>query len=191
MTRILDEMLDLARIEARRGSDFELQDLSLAQIVEAVLADHCAPEGRVEPRWQAPQGEGAALGWARVDSDKLQRALRNLLSNAYKYSPDGGEVSLRLVHDADGGRVGIEVEDQGIGMTPEQLARVGERFYRADNSGRVLGTGLGVSLVREVATLHGGSLALYSEAGRGTVATLWLPQLRARPAAAQGVLQAA
>lgn len=60
-------------------------------------------------------------------------------------------------------------------MSPDELARVGERFYRADASGQVLGTGLGISIVREIVTLMGGSLALRSERGQGTTATVWLP----------------
>ena len=73
-----------------------------------------------------------------------------------------------------GVQVGIRVTDQGIGMTPEQLSRVFERFYRADPSGNIPGTGLGMSLVKEIMTLMGGEVELRSEPGQGTEATLWL-----------------
>jgi signal transduction histidine kinase len=73
--------------------------------------------------------------------------------------------------------VGLRVTDQGLGMTPEQLARVFERFYRADPSGNIPGTGLGMSLVKEIVELQGGQVELQSEAGVGTAVTLWLPLL--------------
>jgi signal transduction histidine kinase len=69
----------------------------------------------------------------------------------------------------------IKVRDQGIGMTPEQLARVFERFYRADTSGNIPGTGLGLSMVKEVAGLHKGRIEITSEYGKGTMASLWIP----------------
>jgi signal transduction histidine kinase len=71
--------------------------------------------------------------------------------------------------------VGVEVRDRGIGMTAEQLARVSERFYRADASGSIPGTGLGMSIVKEIIELLGGRLALASEPEQGTAVTLWLP----------------
>ena len=71
--------------------------------------------------------------------------------------------------------VGIEVRDSGIGMTPAQLARVSERFYRADSSGGIAGTGLGMSIVKEIVELLGGRLALASEPGVGSTVTVWLP----------------
>jgi len=104
--------------------------------------------------------------------------LDNLLSNAYKYSTDGGEVLLQLVErrtPRGGAQVGLCVQDHGMGMTAEQLQRVGERFYRVDASGNIPGTGLGVSLAREVLQLHGGSLQIESSIGVGSRCTAWLP----------------
>ena len=70
--------------------------------------------------------------------------------------------------------VAIHVRDKGMGMSQEQLARAFERFYRADTSGNIPGTGLGLNLVREIAEIHGGSVELNSQLGQGTVATLRL-----------------
>jgi signal transduction histidine kinase len=70
---------------------------------------------------------------------------------------------------------GIHIVDQGIGMTPEQAARVCERFYRADASGQIPGTGLGMSIVQEIVELHGGRLDIDSRLGKGTRVSLWLP----------------
>lgn len=125
-----------------------------------------------------------------LDPEKTHRALTNIVSNAFKYSPGGGEVSLdTLDGDLDGQpAVGIRVSDQGIGMTPAQLARVFERFFRADPSGNIPGTGLGMSLVKEIAELQGGRVEVQSTTGEGTQVTLWSPL--ADPAAASAALPA-
>ncbi len=112
-----------------------------------------------------------------VDAEKTLRAVTNVLSNALKYTPDGGAVTVDTLDGTlrDAPAVGLRVTDSGIGMTPAQQARVFERFYRADPSGNIPGTGLGMSLVKEIIDLHGGRVEVESEAGRGTTVTLWLP----------------
>jgi signal transduction histidine kinase len=184
MVSIINELLDLARIDDRRGQDFDFGRHELAALVREVVADLGVPEGRQPVSMQLPASDVLV----RADKMKLMQAVRNILSNAYKYSPQGGQVTLSLVHEtaADGvPRVGVRVVDQGIGMTPEQTARVSERFYRADTSGNIPGTGLGMSIVKEIITIHGGSMDIASQAGQGTTVTLWLPLQpepdRARP----------
>jgi len=100
-----------------------------------------------------------------------------VLSNAYKYSPGGGPVTVTLMYLWDTGkrRARISVQDQGIGMAPEVCARVFERFYRVDTSGRLPGTGLGMSIVKEIFDLHGGSVHVVSTMGIGTTIHLDLP----------------
>ena len=114
-----------------------------------------------------------------ADGKKTQQALLNVLSNAYKYSPGGGAVHIELLDApatmAAAPLVGIRITDQGIGMTPAQLGRVFERFYRADSSGKFPGTGLGMSIVQEIMTLHRGKIDIQSSPGEGTTVTLWLP----------------
>jgi PAS domain S-box-containing protein len=182
MINIVNELLDLARIEARRGSDFVLETVDLQVLVRNVVHDFRPPQERDSP---ALSGLSAPV-WVNVDLNKMSQALGNVLSNAYKYSPAGGPVRVRLVAGAVLAgvppQVGIEVSDRGIGMTPEQLSRVSERFYRADASGNIPGTGLGMSIVKEITELLGGRLALASEPGQGTVVTLWLPVAPTRPA---------
>ena len=75
--------------------------------------------------------------------------------------------------------VWMSVRDQGIGLSPGQLARVGERFYRADASGSIQGTGLGVSIVKEIVALHQGALEIHSAVGEGTEVRIFLPLVRA------------
>ena len=173
MINILNELLDLARIEARGASEFKFETLDLADFVNHVLSDYLPPQGRERPLF-----EPAALAMpVNVDRQKMQQVLLNTLSNAYKYSPGGEPVSLRLlVDEPEEGRVhyGVEIRDRGIGLSPAHLARMGERFFRADASGHIPGTGLGVSVVRELLELMGGRLQIESELGRGTCVTLWL-----------------
>lgn len=173
MAAILNELLDLARIEARRGQDFKLETVDLADVVNPVIADFKAPAGR-----DAPVVDEPLLPMpVHVDMHKMQQAVLNILSNAYKYSPGGGPVYVRyLVADAEQGRhrFAVEIEDQGLGLSAEHLARLGERFFRADKSGNIPGTGLGVSIVKELIELMGGRMQVRSELGKGTTVTLWL-----------------
>ena len=177
MTSIINELLDLARIEDKRGTDFSMERFDLRTLLHEIIADFGTADARSPPE---EPGSGRPY-WVHADREKLTRAVNNVLSNAYKYSAPGSAVRLELV-DAGGSmqepsRAGIRISDQGIGMTPEQLAHVCERFYRADTSGKVPGTGLGMSITREIITLLGGTLEVLSTSGEGTVVTLWLPQL--------------
>ena len=178
MAHVINELLDIARIEARRGKDFVLETVAVEELVAASIVGYKYPTGRDAPVVTPP----AARFGVSVDRSKLQQAITNLISNAYKYSPEGGTVGISFRASENGGRVGIEVRDHGIGMTPEQQARVCERFYRADTSGKILGTGLGMSIVKEIVELHGGQLEIASKVGAGTTVTLWLPASTAESA---------
>ncbi|HET7774288.1 MAG TPA: PAS domain-containing protein [Burkholderiaceae bacterium] len=179
LIHMLNELLDLARIEARQGKDLLLEPVPIRALVEDVLATLMVPG---DPRQVQIVGEISAQS-VTVDAEKTRQALINVLSNAYKYSPDGGAIELWTVSRSDEqGRMqcGVAIRDHGIGMTPDQVRRIGERFYRADPSGNVPGTGLGMALVREIMGLQGGALDIDSEYGRGTTITLWLPAWPAR-----------
>lgn len=105
------------------------------------------------------------------DAAKIRQAVMNVLTNAEKYSPAGTEIKVALLEK--GVEVGIQVCDQGIGMTEEQLNHVGERFWRADKSGSIPGTGLGMSIVKEIVEFHGGYMEIKSIPDVGTTVTLW------------------
>lgn len=175
MISIINELLDLARIESQRGADFECRQLDLLELVDGVVGDFKTPADRDAPIMERPQQ--AIL--VSADQQKMCQAFLNVLSNAYKYSPQGGavRVSFPMAVDDDGHHwAGVRVVDQGIGMTQDQLAHMGERFFRADKSGNIPGTGLGVSIVKEIMELMGGRLDVSSELGKGTTMTLWLPK---------------
>ena len=181
MATIIDELLDLARIEARRGKDFKIETLDLGDLLNGVVAAFKAPADRSVPYVLSD----AERRWVTADRSKLTQAILNVLSNAYKYSAVGTPVEIALTHESgqggDPGRIGIRIRDQGMGMTPEQLGRVFERFYRADTSGRIPGTGLGMSIVKEIVELHGGHIELDSKVGAGTTVTIWLQPPAATP----------
>lgn len=174
MANILNELLDLARIEARRDKDFRYNKVDVHELLADLLKSYPLPSGRTAPELDMPN---TAL-YLMADAGKLRQALLNVISNAYKYSPEGGTVRISVrshAQDAQPAGVSIDIADQGIGMTPAQLARVCERFYRADTSGKILGTGLGMSIVKEIIELHRGQLQLESTPGQGTCVHLWLP----------------
>ena len=163
----------LARIEARQGKDLKCEPCRLGALVDEASAAFAAQGGAQRLQLRLGHADTAVM----VDPEKTHRAITNVLSNAFKYSPGGGAVELATVAGEVHGRpaVGLRVRDHGIGMTPEQLARVFERFYRADPSGNIPGTGLGMSIVKEIVELHRGEVRLASAPGQGTTVMLWLP----------------
>lgn len=172
MTEILNELLDLARIESRKGMDFVIEKLNLQQLVEEIVSEFIPPAGRT-----APQVE-SSVAYCMADQGKARQAILNVLSNAYKYSPPGTDVRIVLSPPPATNShsfVGISIQDQGIGMTEEQLERVFERFYRADTSGKVQGTGLGMSITKEIMDIHRGKVEISSILGKGTLVTLFFP----------------
>lgn len=173
MIKMVNELLDLARIEARQGKDLCRLPVEIGSLVDQCMRGLQGSPGAHRLRYAARDDAVKLL----LDADKTSQALSNVLSNALKYSSESSVVDIRVVHrdSQRGPEVGIEVVDHGIGMSPEQVARVFERFYRADPSGSVPGTGLGMSLVKEIVQLQGGTVELHSKAGQGTTVTLWFP----------------
>lgn len=109
-----------------------------------------------------------------IDRHRIVQVLENLLSNAVKYSPEGREIILKG-QESDEGWV-AQVEDQGIGMSLEQLDRIFEKFYRADASDTAVGgLGLGMSIARQIVEAHGGNIQVESSEGKGTRAIFRLP----------------
>jgi PAS domain S-box-containing protein len=174
MSSILNELLDLARIEARGGKDFIVEDLSLVELLKHTVTSFSPPSGRQSPTLIAT-GDSVQI---KADRKKLTQVISNVLSNAYKYSPNGGDVIIKVQDNCqqeDQWMTGFSIQDHGIGMAPAQLARVFERFYRADESGNIPGTGLGMSIVKEIVELHQGNVEISSQPGQGTLVTIWLP----------------
>jgi len=176
LVHIVNELLDIARIEAQQGTDFVFEPQPVHDLIEqTVSALHVPDDDRVVRI--APMSGPSPI--VRVDVKKTILALTNVLSNAYKYSPDGGDITVSVTRRAANGRgeAGIVVSDQGIGMNESEVSRLFERFYRADPSGAIPGTGLGMSLVRDIIEIHNGNIEVSSTKGKGTTVSIFLPEV--------------
>jgi signal transduction histidine kinase len=170
MNSSVEELLELARSQLGGIPEIERTTVDVVSLARDLAheAGRTAPRHRirVEAEREAIIGE-----WDRA---RIERVLNNLLSNAVKYSPGGGDVAIRLRTDGDAAL--IEVSDQGIGVPAADLARIFVRFYRGTNVvGRISGTGIGLTLVRQIVEQHGGVIAVESEPGSGTTFRVRLP----------------
>lgn len=177
LVKLINEMLDLARIDSGSKEEFDLRPQDAAAMLEQTLSglDGLHVSSRIHTA-VAP-----ALPQVRADSLKLQQALTNILSNAIKYSAADSAIQVDVFEtDADAGpMVGFRVTDRGIGMTAEQQARIFEPFYRAHTDQETAGTGLGMTIFKEIVDLHGGVVKIDSSPGAGTAVLLLLPAVAA------------
>jgi PAS domain S-box-containing protein len=180
ITKLVGDLLLLSRIEAG-VIPLELAPLSVAEVVaEAVQA---AAPGAAD---QAVALDGAARDGPPVLADRIRlvQMIDNLIANAVKFTDEGGQV--RVIAAVQGQEWRIDVRDSGIGIPPGEIAHLFDRFFRASNAttaGRP-GSGLGLSIVKEVAELHGGRVEVSSTLGAGTTVSLFLPaQASGEPAA--------
>jgi signal transduction histidine kinase len=172
MASILNELLDLARIEARGALDFNIKDVDLADVVLTVVNDFSTPDGRTPPEIDIFHVN------CFIDFAKSIQALSNIVSNAYKYSLHGPvRVSMRT-SDEMKEFILIDVIDNGIGIGEEDKQRLFERFFRADTSCSIPGTGLGLSIVREIMSNMGGGIYFDSVVNQGSTFTLSYPLSR-------------
>ena len=171
---LVEEQLDLARVQVGQPLTMERQPGELATIVRRAVEELQPPSGRVRVESAATALPG------RFDPVRLERAVGNLVANALKYSPGGEPVLVRL-GAAGRDEAGIPwatltVADRGVGIPADDLPRLGEHFFRGSNViGQIGGTGLGLASARAIVTAHGGTLALTSVEGVGTTATVRLP----------------
>lgn len=175
LIRLVNDLLLLSRVDSA-ALTLKREAIELAPLLQTVI-DRLTPQAEAKGLILRLEID-ATTPPAWVDRDRLEQVLVNLLDNALKYSPPGGRVTVR-VRRAEEQAVRVEVQDEGIGIPPEALARIGERFYRADKArarvGGGGGSGLGLAIARSLVEAHGGRLWLESEEGRGTVVTLALP----------------
>jgi signal transduction histidine kinase len=172
LERIVGEMLSVSEIEA--GSlRIKRDDVRLDVLFEDLRTDYQpqAEEKGITLVFNLPPKLPVING----DRDKMLVAMHNLVGNALKYTPSGGTVTVDV--QADGKQLSFAVRDSGIGISAEDAERIFERFYRAKDPRveKVTGTGLGLTLAREVVRLHGGEITVDSELNKGSTFTLTLP----------------
>jgi signal transduction histidine kinase/DNA-binding response OmpR family regulator len=168
---LINDILDLSKIEAGQ-MELRLQMVSVADVVSQVAST-------VEPLAKQKQihleFEAASAGQILADEGKLRQMILNLVSNAIKFTSEGGSVAIKAVRVVD--RMEIAVSDNGVGIAPEDLQRLFKEFQQVDSgvNRRQQGTGLGLALTRSFAILHGGDVRVQSEPGRGSLFTIDLP----------------
>ncbi|HNR38595.1 MAG TPA: hybrid sensor histidine kinase/response regulator [Acidobacteriota bacterium] len=170
MRKLIFDLLDLTRIESGQKKR-ELAEQDLVAIARLCLetVQPSAAARRIELVFE-PVGPVVMT----ADRGEIEIILNNLLSNAVKYNRDDGRVTLTIAREA--GRVWIRVADTGIGMTPEEVGRLFGEFVRIKNeqTRKILGSGLGLSIVRRLAHLYGGEVAVDSTPGEGSMFSVWL-----------------
>jgi len=178
LLRLIDDILDFSKIEASK-LDINVEPVDLRRLIEQVVSlyrETASKGGLYLQRWVAPE----VAATVEVDPLRIRQILQNFLSNAIKFTPQG-TISVRLTAVApieDGHQALIfEVHDNGIGMSPESMARLFEPFTQAESTTtrRFGGSGLGLAICRRLAVLMGGQVVLESELGKGTIARLQIP----------------
>ncbi|MCL1835869.1 MAG: cell wall metabolism sensor histidine kinase WalK [Oscillospiraceae bacterium] len=172
MTKIVQDLLELSRFDSGQSTltieDFSieksLRDVYAAIALEAKKRGH---EFNLELEWKIPVISG--------DRARIEQVLMNIITNALKYTPDGGRIDIYGATEGD--MVYVRIEDTGIGIPTGDIERVFDRFYRVDKartreSG---GTGLGLSIAKEIVTRHGGDIKIKSSQDKGTAVTVMLP----------------
>ncbi len=166
---MINTMLLISKTES--GSEtFSMEDIDLSVTVRRAgeLFAPMAEDGNIDLRMNVPEGIRLT-----GNTSMIQRMISNLIDNAVKYTPSGGNVDISLKES--GNRILVSVRDTGIGISSAELPRVFERFYRCDRSRSRAGIGLGLSLARAIARAHGGDITVSSAPDRGSIFTVDLP----------------
>ena len=178
--RLIEDLLDVSRIESGRLR-LRLGQVDLTDLARSCLAHHQSLTEKHALRLDAP----AAMLIGTWDRGRIEQVCHNLLSNAVKYSPNGGEISVR-VEDL-GERARVSVADHGIGIAPDALPRVFDRFYRtADAEQDAEGLGLGLHITKVLVEAHGGRIIVESERGHGSTFSVELPYTPASSTSSHG-----
>ncbi len=176
LIKLVEDLLDLSRLEAgaayQEAQDISIQDL-LPRLVE-LLQDQAGEKGQTLSLTMTEE----RLRPVHADPNALECVFNNLISNAIKYSPEGGSIHVRL--ESSDHSIQVEVEDDGFGIAPEDQERIFERFYRVKNAKTrfITGSGLGLPIVKGILDDLGGQISVKSEPGQGSTFTVTLPATR-------------
>jgi len=169
MLALINELVDVTRTDLGGGLDLDRRMVDLVALARGVVAQQTdLTTHRIVVDTALPALETA------VDVARIERVVTNLVSNAVKYSPDGGDITVMVAREDD--MAVIVVSDHGLGIPADDAPRVFERFHRAANvAGRIAGTGIGLASVRQIVERHGGRIAVESAEGVGSTFTVRLP----------------
>jgi len=171
LSRLVDDLLDISRVEAGQSLALNCEAVRLDDLVRDVLLLYQGKSRRHRFELHCATAQTALV----ADPVRIRQLLNNLVSNAVKYSPQGGPIRV-TVADGKEGHCHLSIADEGIGMTAEQLEHSFDSFYRADSSNTaVQGAGLGMSIVRHIVQAHHGEIWLESRLNQGTTVHLELP----------------
>jgi signal transduction histidine kinase len=174
LLHLINDVLDTAKFESGQ-MQFTHQPVDLGELVDEILD---ALRSRAENRHLAVECEvDGSIGEVVVDPARVKQILYNFLSNAIKFSPDGGRIRVRVAPDGPD-RFGIEVEDAGVGIAPDLIPHLFKEFTQLDASTakRYQGAGLGLALTRRIAEGHGGQVSVRSAPGEGSTFRAVLPR---------------
>jgi len=168
---LINDILDLSKVEAGQ-MELRVESVSIADVVEQVMR---TVEPLVTKKGVQLQADGADAGMVRADAGKVKQMLLNLVSNAIKFTPEGGSITISAARRTRA--VEISVADSGIGIAEADQAQIFQEFHQVEGGPgrRHEGTGLGLALTKRFAALHGGDVKFRSQLGRGSVFTLTLP----------------
>jgi signal transduction histidine kinase len=172
LTRLINDFLDVQRIELGEAK-YEMAEHDLCTLLRDCVAAAAGNAGNHGFQLELPEQPLRV----RVDADRMHQVVTNLLSNAVKFSPHGGTIYVRACEHNE--RAAASVRDEGMGMTPDVVRNLFRKFYRADSrlTREIEGTGLGLALVREIITGHGGEISVESQPGVGSEFFFNLPLL--------------
>ena len=176
LVRLVDELLDLTRLRMGHELELDVGPADLVKIVRRLSTEYqkISPRHSISLDTETPRVLG---DW---DEARIERIVSNLISNAVKYSPKGGDISLQVRQEETGNQewAVLVVRDHGIGIPPNEVGRVFEPYYRASNTaGTVSGSGIGLAGTRHIVEQHGGQIAVQSEVG-DTTFTVRLPLIQ-------------
>jgi signal transduction histidine kinase len=172
LTRLVKNLLDFSKIEEGK-KEYHFEPADVAELVTQQIRDYRKDDPQKGARIKAAISDD--IPPLLVDRDALSQALNNLLDNAFKFSSGDGDVEVHLNKEKNS--VMIEVSDHGIGIPPDELEKIFDKFYQAKNAIKhsAKGTGLGLTLVKHTAEAHGGKVSVKSRVGEGSVFSLILP----------------
>ncbi|WP_229729744.1 sensor histidine kinase [Paenibacillus silvae] len=180
LTRLINELLLLSRFDKAGSDELEVERTEMNELIQQVVINMGAKAKEkgiaiiINRAEEGPQDESITKIYANVNPMLMSHAVANLVDNAIKYSDNTSQIEVQIEHTSS--EVVIRICDQGIGIAGDELERVQERFYRAKNANTANGSGLGLSICKEIVARFNGYIDIESQLGEGTTVTIVLPR---------------